>query len=79
MIVYITGCLGFMGAYATRKCLERGWMVYGVDKLTYAANPKLLEEFKAYDNFRFEAIDIKNLAHLYDCDYIINYAAESHV
>lgn len=78
-IVYITGCLGFMGAYATRKCLERGWMVYGVDKLTYAANPKLLEEFKAYDNFRFEAVDIKNLAHLYDCDYIINYAAESHV
>ena len=68
-----------MGAYATRKCLERGWMVYGVDKLTYAANPKLLEEFKRHDNFRFEAVDIKNLKHLYDCDYLINYAAESHV
>ena len=47
-IVYVTGCLGFMASYATRKCLERGWMVYGIDKLTYAANPDLLEEFKSY-------------------------------
>jgi hypothetical protein len=26
-IVYITGCLGFIGSYITRKCLERGWYV----------------------------------------------------
>ena len=78
-IVYVTGCLGFMASYATRKCLERGWMVYGIDKLTYAANPDLLEEFKSYKNFRFEEKDIKDLDHLYDCDYVINFAAESHV
>ena len=45
-IVYITGCLGFMGSYITRKCLNLGWLVYGVDKMTYAANPDLLEGFK---------------------------------
>ena len=78
-IVYITGCLGFMGAYATRKCLQRGWMVYGVDKMTYAANKNLLQEFSSYENFKFDNTDIKDLKHLYDCDYIINYAAESHV
>ena len=78
-IVYITGCLGFMASYATRKFLKRGWMVYGVDKFTYAANISLLEEFRSYENFRFEKKDIKDLDHLYDCDYLINFAAESHV
>jgi len=78
-IAYITGCLGFMGSYATRISLKRGWCVYGVDKLTYAANPSLLDEFNEYKNFRFIRRDIKNLKFLNDCDYVINYAAESHV
>jgi len=54
-------------------------MVYGVDKCTYVANRGLLEEFGKYDNFTFLEKDIKDLDHLYDCDYIINTAAESHV
>ena len=78
-IVYITGCLGFMGSYATRRALKRGWMVRGVDKITYAADVELLHEFNQYPNFTFEKEDIKDLNHLYDCDYVINYAAESHV
>jgi len=78
-IVYITGCLGFMASYAVRKCLQKGWTVYGIDKCTYAANLELLEEFNKYENFKFEKTDIKDLNHLYDCDYIINFAAESHV
>lgn len=78
-IVYVTGCLGFIGSYVTKKCLQRGWMVYGIDKCTYVANRGLLEEFGQYDNFTFLEKDIKDLDHLYDCDYIINTAAESHV
>ena len=78
-IVYITGCLGFIGSYVTRRCLERGWRVYGIDKCTYAANRSLLGEFEAHENFKFERVDIKDLEHLYDCDYVINTAAESHV
>jgi dTDP-glucose 4,6-dehydratase len=78
-IVYVTGCLGFIGSYVTRKCLERGWYVYGIDKCTYAANQSLLKEFQKYDTFKFEQIDINDLTHLYDCDYVINTAAESHV
>jgi dTDP-glucose 4,6-dehydratase len=54
-------------------------MVYGVDKCTYVANRELLEEFGKYENFTFLEKDIKDLDHLYDCDYIINTAAESHV
>jgi dTDP-glucose 4,6-dehydratase len=78
-IVYITGCLGFIGSYFTKKCLKLGWMVFGVDKMTYAANGGLLKQFQKYDNFKFLKEDIKNLDYLYDCDYIVNFAAESHV
>jgi len=78
-IIYVTGCLGFIGSYFTRKALDRGWYVYGVDKMTYAASKKTLVEFLNYDNFTFLKEDIKDLKHLYDCDYVVNFAAESHV
>jgi dTDP-glucose 4,6-dehydratase len=78
-IVYVTGCLGFIGSYVTRMCLEKGWYVKGVDKITYAANKQLLKEFESYKNFSFVHCDINDLTFLYDCDYIINTAAETHV
>ena len=78
-LVYITGCLGFIGSYITRRSLERGWKVYGVDKCTYVANVSLLKEFENYSNFTFIKEDIKDLQNMYDCDYVINTAAESHV
>ena len=45
-IVYVTGCLGFIGSYFTKKALALGWKVYGIDKMTYAANNELLYEFR---------------------------------
>jgi dTDP-glucose 4,6-dehydratase len=78
-VVYVTGCLGFIGSYVTRACLEKGWYVRGVDKITYAANPSLLKEFNRFPNFTFEKKDINDIEFLYDCDYIINTAAETHV
>jgi len=78
-IVYVTGCLGFIGSYVTRQCLEKGWYVKGVDKITYAANDELLEEFNKHKNFSFVHCDINDLKFLYDCDYVINTAAETHV
>jgi dTDP-glucose 4,6-dehydratase len=78
-IAYITGCLGFIGSYITRMCLKRGWYVKGVDLCTYAANLDLLEEFSQYKNFSFLKSDINDIEFLYDCDYVINTAAETHV
>ena len=78
-IVYVTGCLGFIGSYVTRKCLERGWHVRGIDKITYASNPNLLYEFLENPNFAFEEKDINDIEFLYECDYFINTAAETHV
>ena len=77
--VYVTGCLGFIGSYVTRACLQKGWYVKGIDKMTYASRPELLDEFNKYSNFSFHRKDIVDLQFLYECDYIINTAAESHV
>jgi len=78
-VVYVTGCLGFIGIHVTRACLEQGWYVTGVDKITYASNTKFLDEFLANPNFQFIQKDINDLDRLYECDYIINTAAETHV
>ncbi len=78
-LVVITGCLGLIGSHLTKKCLELGWQVYGIDKVTYAANQNLIQDFKKYDNFVFAKEDIATLSYLPDCDYVINVAAESHV
>jgi len=61
-------------------CLEKGYYVIGVDKITYAARDVLLDEFFEYgDKFIFKETDICNLDRLVDCDYFINVAAETHV
>ncbi len=78
-LVVITGCLGLIGSYVTRQCLEKGWKVYGIDKCTYAANLNFLDEFVKHKNFTFVKKDIAKIKYIPDCDYIINIAAESHV
>jgi dTDP-glucose 4,6-dehydratase len=78
-IVYVTGCLGFIGYHVTKACLEQGWHVRGIDSGTYAANWNLLDDLAKYDKFVFENTDINDLDILYECDYIINTAAETHV
>ena len=80
-LVVITGCLGFIGSHVTKKCLDLGWKVLGIDNFTYAANEDLVGYFleKYEDNFDFMRCDISELKYLPDCDYVINTAAETHV
>jgi dTDP-glucose 4,6-dehydratase len=78
-VVYVTGCLGFIGYHVTKACLERGWYVRGVDSGTYAANTQFITELTEHPNFTFEGCDINDIERLYDCDYFINTAAETHV
>ena len=78
-VVYVTGCLGFIGYHVTKSCLEQGWHVRGIDNGTYAANWNLLEKLKSFKNFVFEHKNINDIEMLYDCDYFINTAAETHV
>jgi dTDP-glucose 4,6-dehydratase len=78
-LVVITGCLGLIGVHVTKKCLSKGWKVYGIDKCSYAANLNFLKDFQTFENFTFINKDIADLTHIPDCDYVINIAAESHV
>jgi dTDP-glucose 4,6-dehydratase len=78
-VVAITGCLGFMGSHFTRACLQRGWQVWGIDKKTYAARIDHLDEFHKFKSFKFLEADIATMDHLYEVDYVFNFAAETHV
>jgi len=78
-IVYVTGCLGFIGYHVTKKCLEAGYYVYGIDKQTYASNSQFLPELLQNPQFRYNDCDINDIERLVDCDYVINTAAETHV
>ena len=78
-VVYVTGCLGLIGYHVAIACLEKKWHVRGVDNMTYAANLPLLKQLQKYSNFTFEQKDINDLDRLYECDYVINTAAETHV
>jgi dTDP-glucose 4,6-dehydratase len=79
MIVYVTGCLGFIGRYVTQLLLENNHYVYGIDNCTYASDISILEDFKSFPNFKFEKKNICDIDRLVDCDYFINIAAETHV
>ena len=78
-VVVVTGSLGFIGNQVTRKCLQEGWQVMGIDNHTYAANLAHLEEFTSYPNYAHMEEDISKLTWLPECDYVINTAAETHV
>lgn len=77
-VVYVTGCLGFIGYHVTKACLDVGYYVIGVDKKTYANTSGFLS-LPQSKNFKFIESDINDLDRLLDCDYVINLAAETHV
>lgn len=77
--VAVTGCCGFLGRYVTERLLTRGDWVYGVDALTYAADPTLPGGFRAMGQFQFTNRDINDLGFWPDVDAVINLAAETHV
>lgn len=78
-VVYVTGCLGFIGYHVTKKCLDAGYYVLGIDKKTYASNLNLLPALLDYPRFKFLETDINDIERIHDCDYFINTAAETHV
>jgi len=88
MITYlITGGAGFIGSNFVHFLLKKrdDIRVINVDKLTYAGNLKNLSELEADTRHVFIKVDITNVAQMeelfkaYDPDYVVNFAAESHV
>ena len=77
--VVITGCMGLIGSHLATLLLHKGYLVLGIDKLTYAANSEVMRSLTGTKGFTFIKEDICDLKTIPDCDYVINLAAESHV
>ena len=81
--ILITGGAGFIGCNFVRHMLKKhpGIDITVLDKLTYAGRLENLEEVK--DKIKFVKGDIcdKEVVHkvLPGCEYVVNFAAESHV
>ncbi len=81
----ITGGAGFIGSNFIHYLFEKSDSdeVINLDKLTYAGNLENLTDIATHPKYRFVKGDICD-AHLVEqlmpgCDYVINFAAESHV
>lgn len=87
MKFFITGAAGFIGSnflqYMTENYPDDFFV--GIDALTYAGNPKNLEQTTKKKNFSFIQLDITNqkgVLSLFEKtkpDAVVNFAAESHV
>jgi len=64
MKILVTGAAGFIGSVVSRKLIERGDDVVGLDNLNdyYDVNLKRarLEQLRAHNNFTFEKLDLVN-------------------
>lgn len=74
----VTGGLGFIGSYFVDMALKRGYYVINVDKMTYAARKDV--DFDHRKHYEFIEADIATMTHIPPgIDYVVNFAAESHV
>ena len=74
--IVVTGGMGFIGSHFVNKLKGtiQDCEITVIDKLTYASN---VDNINCGVNFIKE--DICNLSDLPECDYIVHFAAESHV
>ena len=83
----VTGCAGFIGSNFVHYMLEKyeDIRLINLDKLTYAGNLENLQDIEGDARHIFVQGDIcdkalvTDLIAKYDPDYVINFAAESHV
>ena len=83
----VTGGAGFIGSNFVLYMLQKydDIFIVNIDKLTYAGNLENLKSVENHPNYTFIQADIcddKAIADIfakYDIDYVVNFAAESHV
>ena len=81
----VCGGAGFIGSHFVRSLLNDNYKVINFDLLTYAASLDTIRDFKKNKNYTFIKGDISNkkkiqsLLNKFKPDYVINFAAETHV
>ena len=87
MKILITGGAGFIGSHLVIEMVKNfpNYLIYNLDKLTYAGNLENLIEIESFNNYKFikgDITDPKFIQKLFQkekFDSIIHLAAESHV
>src|SRR3990167_2876877 len=84
--IVVTGGAGFIGSHFIKYLLQKSSVIeiINVDKLTYAANLKTLENIEESNNcYKFIQADVTNFSKMLELTQgsstIVNFAAESHV
>jgi dTDP-glucose 4,6-dehydratase len=83
--VMVTGGCGFIGGHLVRRLLAAGAEILNVDKLTYAGNASLPDEFAASGRHSFFRADIADADAMrlamadFRPEWLFHVAAESHV
>ena len=83
----VTGGAGFIGSNFIKLMLDKyqEYKIVNVDALTYAGNLENLKDVEDKTNYTFVRADIRDRLKVdeifakYDFDYVVNFAAESHV
>lgn len=81
----ITGGLGFIGSHFVINQVKNNNFVVNLDKITYAANENNVFKVAKNANYKFIQGDICNqnliseILEKHEIDFVINFAAESHV
>lgn len=83
--VMITGCAGFIGSHVTEEFLNAGYVVHGVDSLTYAGKMENMDSFIDNENFSLTKGSIVMPSHMKmliednKINWVVHLAAETHV
>ena len=83
--ILITGGAGFIGSNFTRLALNSDYWLLSLTNSTYAGNLSTLKDISSHPNFTFIKGDISDREHVDVLfsntifNYVINFAAESHV
>ncbi|NSL52034.1 dTDP-glucose 4,6-dehydratase [Calidifontibacillus erzurumensis] len=87
MKVLVTGGAGFIGSNFIRYMVDKypNYQIVNLDKLTYAGNLSNLKDIENKPNYKFVKGDISDRPFIHQLfedeqfDYVLNFAAESHV
>ena len=83
--IVVTGGSGFIGTNFVKKLTKENCIIHNIDKLSSISTPERFKNKKSFKNYYFYKLDLlnfkktKKLIFNIKPDFIINFAAESHV